>query len=243
MMLWWLACAEPEASPEARVEAAEMATLASVSELGSYVMSSKIVRTWSAVGGDKRKLEEEMTLRWEDADRWSLRWLRDGRQTQRVVLFGGSPWVATGDGALSRKSDPEPYRVQLASAWDPWDLALDQVHRQVGLSFLRPDVYEGRPVRVFSTTLLPLPPKSHASWTATAIAGEVWLDEATSVRLKVDLTLSAQGKRETLDLEFMMAVAGIGQPADVADPQIEEGSVADPPRRLEEAPPRPERPR
>ena len=236
MVFLLLACSEPPAAPEERVAAADRAILASAAELGSYQSTASVLRTWTGKEGATRSLKEDFELRWEDPDRWSLILSRDGRQTQRAVVFGGVPYLSIGDRPLERRGDAEPLRVQLAAAWNPWEQAIQPFADQLGYVEAREDLWEGRAVRVFTLSAKAPPPKSRPSWVIREVQGEVWLDEATSVRLKADLKIGAQGKKEALEMVFSLQVTGIGSPTSLTDPAGEAALQADE-RRLDQAPP------
>ncbi len=236
MLLFLLACSDPPAAPEERVAAADRAILASAAELGSYQSTASVIRTWTGKEGATRSLKEDFELRWEDPDRWSLILSRDGRQTQRAVVFGGTPYLSIGERPLERREDAEPLRVQLAAAWDPWEQALSPFADQLTYTEAREEVWEGRPVRVFALSAKAPSPKSRPSWVIREVQGEVWLDEATSVRLKTELKIGAQGKKEALDLLFALQITGIGSPTSLTDPALEAG-VHEAERRLDQAPP------
>lgn len=232
-------CDPESAAPEARIQAAAEATLQSAAELGSYVLTAQTGRTWTAPGGSSRATTEDFELRWEDPDLWSLKMSRDGRQQQRIVIYGAEPWAAMGDTPLSRRSDPEPYRVQLQQSWDPWKLATDPVRERIQLTMSRDDVYEGRPARVYAAALSPAVEGYRATWEATLVEGEIWLDEQTAIRLSVDLHVQAQGKKELLDIRYRSRLQGIGASTGITSPQLEEGAVLDPQREPRAMPERP----
>ncbi len=241
MVILLLACSDPPAAPEERVAAADRAILASAAELGSYQSTATVLRTWTGKEGATRSLKEDFELRWEDPDRWSLILSRDGRQTQRAVVFGGIPYLSIGDRPIERREDAEPLRVQLAAAWNPWEQAIQPLSDQLSYSEVREDLWEGRAVRVFSLSAKEPSPKSRPSWVIREVQGEVWLDEATSVRLKADLKLGAQGKKESMDLTFSLQITGIGSPTSLTDP-AEEAAPKEEPRMDQAPPPRPPQP-
>lgn len=246
--MWFLlACTTPETPPAARISAAEHATLASVAELGSYRLGAEITRTWTTRTGQQRTEQQSSELRWEDPDQWAFELQREGRVVQRAILYGGRPWTALGDGPLTRQEDPEPYRVSLSGAWDPWHQALDQVKEQIELTELRNDVWEGRGVVVFGVAPRQLSEKARPTWKVSEATGEVWIDQLSSVRLKGEMRVKAVGKQEDLEIQFQFQISSVGQAAEIQDPALEEGARMDAPRHFSEMPraerPPPPRPR
>lgn len=114
---------------------------------------------------------------------------------------------------------------------------MNSFEEQLSFEELREDVWEGRAVRVFRLGFKAPAPKARPAWVIRELEGELWLDEATSVRLKVDLRLRAQGKKEGLELVYTQQVTGIGSPASIQDPSLEEGAHEDEPAMPKEAPP------
>lgn len=224
VLLLLFACSTPEAPVAARLQAAEHATLATVAELGSYALSSEVTRTWTSKTGQLRSNKQTSELQWEDPDQWSFQLSRGDRVVQRVVVFGGQPWVSTGSQPMSRQGDAEPYRVQLSAAWDPWNLALDQVREQIQLSELRNDTLDGREVMIFKVGIKALPEKARPAWRATSAEGQVWIDRLTSVRLKGEMTVQAEGKQENLEIRFLFQLSHIGEAVSITDPAQEAGS-------------------
>lgn len=233
-------CGEAERAAEARAQAAEEVTLQSAGELESYVLTARTDRTWTTTGGSARAVTEDFELRWDGPDTWALRTSRDGRPQQRVILYNGEPWSAAGDTPLSRRGDPEPWRVQLRQSWDPWILATESARDRIRLTEARADTYEGRPARVYTASLREPPPgrKGRPAWEPTLVEGEVWLDEQTAVRLSVELHLQAEGRKETLDVRYRARMEGVGADAGVPNPQLEEGAILDRDRPIAEPPPR-----
>lgn len=222
MLLWMLiACSgEPTSAPGETItlaEASNKITHGTMAELGSHLLEATIERTWSSAQGT-RQATEAMQLRWGDLDNWSMTWSRDGRVRNEMVVYEGVAWTGSG-GALQRRGDAEPYRVQLASSWDPWTLALDQFSGLVGLVFEGDEVIENRKAQRHKVTLLPTPPKSRRTWNPTVLEGTVWLDEALAVRLLGEIHGVAATERETLDMRLRFAVSKIGEDVEVKNPE------------------------
>ena len=70
----------------------------------------------------------------------------------------------------------------------------------------------------------------------------MWIDQLSSVRLKGDMTVKANGRREDLEIRFQFQLSSVGQAVQISDPALEEDARTDAPSHFSEAP-RPQRPR
>lgn len=223
--------------------AAEEATFASVAALGSFHLQAAVNRTITA-GTTVQPSEETVEIRWRDQDHWSYRHGRDGRIRSEVVVWEGVAWSSAGGDPLERKGDAEPYRVQLASVWDPWAWGLESLAAAVAYDEGALELTDGRRLLRHTLSLAPPPPepakpgRKHAKaeaaegeappaataakprrgWTATAVQGDVWIDEATAVRLQGKVTVDAASGGRTQRVELLFSVNGIGVDPGVSPP-------------------------
>jgi hypothetical protein len=219
-LLGVLACvgsAEEEALPPP--VAAEKATFATVSGLGSYRLQAEVRRSMGGEGTPPRVSTESFELRWRDADHWSYVQRRDERVRSEVVVWDAVAWTNGGDGPLVQKGDAEPFRVQLAGTWDPWSWALEGLAHGVHLEPDTIEIVEGR--RALRHTVSPVPPpeKLRRGWTVTAADGEVWIDEASAVRLKGRVKVEAVSGAQKQDVELTFGMGGVGLDPEVSPPQ------------------------
>ncbi len=230
-----LACSttgDAPASGEPRTMAAgaDQVTFGSLASLGPLVLDATLRRTIQLEGGPAAQPEVESTvLRWGDPDAWSSTRARDGRVVRSVLVREGVAWLGD-DAPRTRQPDAEPFRVQLAQTWDPWEAALSVVRGQLRLVDEEDgSVREGRKVWRHSVQLVPPPAAEEASdkrarrrasapiWTVTSASGDVWLDEVTAVRVAVKVHVEARrttgsGPPQTLTLDLESSVHDLGKP-------------------------------
>ncbi len=198
-------------------EAAEKATFATIASLGSYQLQASVTRTITA-GGAPQTTQETVEVKWRDADHWSYRLGRDGRTRTEVVVWDAVAWSGGGEGPPVRKGDAEPYRVQLASVWDPWQWGLESLADSLAYQPGDAELVDGRRARHHNLALVPDDGKPNRGWTPTAVSGDVWIDEETAVRLKGKVLVDAVSGARTQRLELLFAVGSIGVDPGVSPP-------------------------
>jgi hypothetical protein len=230
-----LACAgDPSATAGPTLaEGAATTIFASQAALGPHVMRVSVRRTARAddVPGEQVS-EETMLLRWQDSDHWRLERARDGRAVEGLTVWDNVAWQDERDGRV-RKPDAEPARVTLAQTWDPWRLALEQVEAALVLTDVGVETREGRKAHrhAVSAKVAAAPPSQgepargarkrpprarRGAFTVTAASGDVWIDEATAVRLAADVRVEAREGAKQHIIELRLALEEIGGDAGVA---------------------------
>ncbi len=206
----------------------ERVTFGSLASLGAFVQESTFRRTLQVEGSPPAAPDLETTvLRWGDPDAWSSARARDGRVVRSVLVREGIAWLGDTSPGV-RQPDAEPFRVQLAQTWDPWDAALSVVRGQLALvdeedvsqrdgrKAWRHSVHHAAPTATGETTgKRGRRPGAAPTWTVTSARGDVWLDEVTAVRLEVNVRVEARrtagvGPQQTLILELESTVHDLG---------------------------------
>lgn len=206
------------------IVAAEEATFGTLAGLGPFRMSASVRRTTGVGPGSPLASDateeslEVVELRWRDADHWSYLQRRDGRVRSEVVVWDAVAWAGDGDGSPERKGDAEPYRVQLATTWDPWEWGLEGLTPGITLAQQGVELLDGR--RTLRHLLAPAPPpdKPRRGWTVTAVEGEVWIDEATAVRLRGRVLASATSGTRTRTIDLVFSVDDLGLDPGISAP-------------------------
>ncbi|MDP2314156.1 MAG: hypothetical protein Q8P41_14735 [Pseudomonadota bacterium] len=215
-----LGCAGPvEDAPPPLPLAAEQATFATLTGLGSYRMQASVRRATGGEGTVEMVGTETVELRWKDADHWSYVQRRDDRVRTEVVVWDAVAWANGGQGPLVRKGDAEPYRVQLAATWDPWERALESLAASIRLEPVGADLVDGRRAQRHTLVVVPPPEKRRRGWTVTAVEGDVWIDEATAVRLQGNVRVEASSGARTRQVALSFAIDGVGLDPEVSAPR------------------------
>lgn len=208
----------PEDAPPPLPVAAEQATFATVTGLGPYRLRADVRRSMGSEGAVAQVTTEAIDLRWRDLDHWSYVQRRDDRVRSEIVVWDAVAWANGGNGPLVRKGDAEPYRVQLGSTWDPWSWALEGLAAGIRFEPAEVELVSGR--RALRHTLAAAPPseRPRRGWTVTAVEGEVWIDEATAVRLKGTVTVDAVSGPRTQEVTLAFAMEGVGEEPEITAP-------------------------
>lgn len=212
LLIVLLACRDPAPEAASLASASTTVTFGSVEQLGSFVLEARIQRDRTVEGGAPRTSVEAFRLRWKDRDHFEVVETRDGAPSSHTLVLGGKAFYATGRGQLRPQKDAEPHRVQLAHTWDPWTAALGPWADHVRYTPAERGTAAGRPAVRYELALAEADPKKRGSgWQPTALSGQVWVDEATSVRLMADVRAEARsgGTTQTVQLQMTMADVGV----------------------------------
>lgn len=211
----------PEAVPaEAFPAAASRTTFASAEALGAYVLEAH-VETTEERPGDTSTVQETSRLRWQDADHWQWERERGGERLTEARVWDGEAWVATDRGRFEKRPDAEPLFADLRQQADPWAAALGTNADRVSYTEAGEEDIEGRKVWRYTLGLTPGPPGGRRSRDVVAIDGQLWIDQATAVRLAGDVTLKARFRDTVRTTHLRFAMTGLGGDPAVAPPPAE----------------------
>lgn len=208
------------AEEELLADASTEVTLASVGQLGPHRMLASIRRTDERQ--DKVRTTDEVTeLTWQGWDDFHLRRLVDGELTQETLVAGGQAWVRTGD-RWEPRPDAETYRVQLRVTWNMWDAVIGNHREHIELVPDGDDIIEGRPTSRFLLQLKPdeeRPRNQRWGFVPEGAQGTVWLDEASAVRLKAEVTTTARRGGVYRTTQLSLQRSNIGQDQGIRPPE------------------------
>lgn len=195
----------------ALADASTEVTFASVEQIGPHHMVASIRRTDDREG-QVRTTDEVTELSWQDWDDFQVRGLVDGELTRETIVADGIPWVRVGD-RFEERPDAETHRVQLRVTWNMWDAVLGTHRDHVQLVHEGEDIIEGRPAGRYRLELKPdeeRPRNQRWGFVPEGAEGTVWLDEASAVRLKAEITTTARrgGVARTTQLSLQRSNIG-----------------------------------
>lgn len=219
-----LACSggEPAVSPPA---AAQKTTFTTLRDLGSFRLGSSLERSVRYGESAPEVTLTASELAWQDPDHFAYTRLRDQRVESRLVVYDGVGWLSTGTGPWSRRGDPEPLRAQVARGWDPWTEAVGGFEDDFVFTDVGRDEVDGRRARRFELSLAPPPatagkaPRRRSGWVTTAVGGEVWVDEATALRLQARVQVEAEMRGQAQSITLLMSVTSVGGDVGVTPPE------------------------
>lgn len=221
-VLLTLSCAEPsvEVPPVTLDVAAERTTFATSEALGAYVLEARVVTTHEPDGGATTTTEELTRLRWQDDDHWQYVRERAGETLSETRVWDGEVWKAGRDGALRKGGDSEVARVELGQQADPWERTLGPLASRILLTEAGEEIVETRRAHRYQLSLKPAAPTGRKTTEVVGVEGQVWIDEATAVRLAGEVTLSTRGKHALTTRALRFSMSAIGGQAGVAAPAV-----------------------
>ena len=226
------ACAGEVGAPPAELaRVSDEVQYASVDRLGPHSFLTSITRSVQAPDEAARQTDEAVEIKWVDWTTFSYRRVVNGEAVMAVTTVQNIPYLTRPDGSAERRDDAEPYRIELRSGWNTWDQALERFASRITLTDQGPDVVEGRPARRYAVSLTPpaaaLSPKqadrqarqTRERGEPRSLAGQVWIDAATAVKLVADVT-GEWVRGDTVErVTLKMSASGIGQPIDLRAPE------------------------
>jgi len=221
-MLLLVACgsSEPAVSEVTLAEASEKVTFASVESIGAHTYLATSVRIEERRGREVSRHEEVVEIRWQDWDNFSHRRTVDDRTAADIVVVDGVAWSRRLGGPWKQKRDAESSRIQLKTTWDSWEQTISAFGDLVVMTEGDVEPVEGRVARHFVLSLSELPPAGDDATQPIALSGDLWVDEASAVRLtgKVDGILGRDGYRRHIALQIARTAIGMPQNLTLPEP-------------------------
>lgn len=217
----------------ALAEVSQQLSFESVDQLGPHHFLGSLRHERERSDGSVGTTDEAVEIRWQDWDSFEYRRTVDSELESAVIARDGVPWALLADGSWREGQDAEPHRLELRQSWNAWDQALEPYRGRIDYTDRGTEVVEGRNARRYGLSLAPLPApaaspakggksrKAKARAAAedpqgdrlVSISGEVWVDEATAVRLLADVTAARvhRGRRHTVTLKVVRSDVGRDQ--------------------------------
>ena len=175
-----------ESGSQTLMEASQQVVFASTEQLGPHRLRSVLNQT-EYHGEDIRNQHKEVLLiDWMDWDHWQATQLVDDEVVSEILIMDGACLERVGPKYVERP-DGEPYRVQLRSMWNQWDSVVRSFEPNTTWTYQSTMTIDGRKVQQYSAAHV-APSKSSATLFPKRFEGNVWVDEATAVRLLADVT-------------------------------------------------------
>lgn len=213
-----LGCSDgaPSAAPKTLDQVSAEVQLESANKLGPhhYLATVRVIE----LAGDEESTRDETTeLVWGDWDNFKHLRRVDGEVVSGALVLNAKAWRKTAGGKWKKKPDAEPVRAGLRGIWNAWDQAFEPFGDRIAYADAGRDLIEGRPVQVYTLSLAPDPLANERGAKRRAreggpvdIRGQVWVDEATAVRLKADVTgvVERLGTKRTIHLSLTRSAVG-----------------------------------
>lgn len=159
--------------------ASESATFENVTRLGPHRFES-ILRRESSFDG--QTTTEKVSMAWADWDNFQLQRFRNDRLRAENRVRRGKAFARSGKGRFRAARDAELYRVEMRHSASFWGRALEPFRGRVHAEHAESGTINGRPAQRYTLSLVDAPPPERGTH-PISLQGEMWLDEATAVRL------------------------------------------------------------
>ncbi len=212
---------DEKAPPTLDVVASEI-TFKSVERLGPHHLLATIEQEDDWTNGGREAHDETMELAWNNWDSFHLRRVVRGSTMGETIMSEGSAFSRNRNTRWKAEMDSEPARLRVQRNWNVWDTAMEVFDGRILLTETESSIVDGRAVQGFKVSLAPLPPGTRirsGNLTPVSIEGEVWLDEATAVRLSADVTAKAEQDGLTRTVVLHLRRSAVGEEHTIVRPQ------------------------
>jgi hypothetical protein len=222
---------------------ADQITFKSVEALGPHHLLATIEQQSVWTDGNTESHEETVELAWNDWDSFHLRRVVRGSAVGETIMDQGRSYHRGQGPHWVQEFDSEPARLRVRTSWSVWSTAMEVFSARIDLVEMEQSIVDGRSARRYQVSLAPRPQGQrirHGGMKPISITGEVWIDQATAVRLAADVTakVDLKGMRRTIQLHLRRS--HVGEQQTIEPPSASVKTPAQALReRLEQTPPSP----
>ncbi len=236
-----------EAAVAALAQVSQQVQFEAVDSLGPHHFLGSVHHRRMRSDGTVGRTDEAVEIRWQDWDSFEFRRSVDGELATAVIARSGVPWMIQANGTWRREEDAEPFRLELRQSWNAWDQALEPYLDRIVYDDRGTEVVEGRQARRYGLSLAPPVARPDAASRGgkaakrrkagrdksaepsgdrlLSIAGEVWVDESTAVRLLADVQAERihRGRSHAVELKVVRSDIGRDQQIQAPDGDAKKG--------------------
>lgn len=244
MVLMLAGCgdAAPVEAPVLLETVSQEITFDSVDRLGPHHSISTIQTTEMRERETVLESTQTIEIAWNSWSSFHFQRFVDGDPTFEAINHDGRSASRNRRGLWKGAVDGEAARLDVYTAWNAWEEALDGFNDRIVFTESGETVVDGRPARTYTVSLGPLDP-SRAGGTAGMlphrVEGSVILDSATAVRLRADLLAVSKRKNRVRKVRLNIRRSGIGEMQPIEPPMVPTRSAGDFLKRMPKRPNRP----
>ena len=229
-----LSCSDtaPKEAPVTIEVVSQKITFDSVARLGSHQSIADISREYLSEGELQRSRTESIEVAWNSWESFHFQRRVNGERIFEAIVHADTHASRGRRGPWRPEFDGEAARMDVYTSWNAWDQALSGFRERIAFEDVGTTVVDGRAAQRFKLNLLP-PPKrrtgsaKHRQFEPHRIEGEVVLDKATAVRLRVEaIAIEKKGER-TRKTTLKIRRTGIGQAQMITVPAVQLGTPGD----------------
>lgn len=188
-------------------------------------------------------LESTQTIEiaWNSWSSFHFQRFVDGEPTFEAINHEGSSASRNRRGPWKGALDGEAARLDVYTAWNAWDEALDGFTDRVVFTAFQDTVVDGRPAKIYSVSLAPEgdEPRPRGGMFPHRLEGNITLDSATAVRLRADILAVSKRKNRTRKVQLNIRRSSIGERQAIEAPRVPTRAADDMLRRMPQRPKRP----
>ena len=234
--------AGPAEAPVLLETVSQEITFDSVDRLGPHHSISTIQTTEMREREVTLESTQTIEIAWNSWSSFHFQRFVDGDPTFEAINHAGSSASRNRRGPWKGALDGEAARLDVYTAWNAWEEALDGFNNRIVFTESGETVVDGRPAKTYAVSLGPLDP-SRAGATAGMlphrVEGSVTLDSATAVRLRADLLAVSKRKNRVRKIRLNIRRSGIGEVQPIEPPMVPTRSAGDLLKRMPRRPNRP----
>ena len=235
-----LSCGEPTVSepPPSLETISQEITFDSVDRLGPHHSISTVQYTELREREVVLESTQTIEIAWNSWSSFHFQRYVDGEPTFEAINHEGSSASRNRRGQWKGALDGESARLDVYTAWNAWDEALDGFTDRVVFTETGSTVVDGRPAKVYAVSLAPEgdEPRPRGGMFPHRIEGTLTLDSATAVRLRAEVLAVSKRKNRTRKVQLNVRRSGIGEVQSIEAPMVPTRSADDMLRRMPKRP-------
>jgi len=233
VFIFGLGCSDPgpKEKPVTIETVSQKITFDSVARMGPHHAIADISRERWSRGELVRSRTESIELDWNSWESFHFQRRVNGERTFEAIVHENTRASRGRSGPWRSDFDGEQARMDVYTSWNAWDEALPGFRERIGFEDMGATVVDGRDAHRFKLKLIPETKKKNKSssrqFRPHRIEGEVVLDKATAVRLRVDVTAVEKKSEKTRKTTLRVRRSGIGETQTLNTPQVQLGTPGD----------------
>ena len=243
-LLLFTACSsDPSATEPKPIEAiSQQITFDSVDRLGPHHSVASVQYTETREEEVSLDSTQTIEIAWNSWDSFHFQRFVDGEPTFEAINHAGESASRNRRGPWKGAMDGEAARLDVYTAWNAWEEALDGFTNRVVFSDPTDTIVDGRPAQQFTVSLGPQPEERRnrtGGMLPHRLEGTVTLDSATAVRLRAEVVATSKRKNRVRRVQLTIRRTGIGETQAIEPPIVPTRSADE---FLRKPPQRPKRP-
>ena len=229
---------QPAIEPAPIEAISQRITFDSVDRLGPHHSIASVQYTETREEEVSLDSTQTIEIAWNSWDSFHFQRFVDGEPTFEAINHEGKSASRNRRGPWKGALDGEAARLDVYTAWNAWEEALDGFTDRIAFSDPTDTIVDGRPAQQFAISLGPQPEDRRnrtGGMLPHRLEGTVTLDSATAVRLRAEVVAVSKRKNRVRRVQLTIRRTGIGETQAIEPPIVQTRSADEflrkPPRR------------